>query len=642
MVEERDLNASAPHYVEPPRKHRLLVDFVIDRKHYYSGGAAVRASLAANTFQPCGRQAAAGFFYWKSRVWCLVRQRPDENTRHLDDQTPYHHTTMHIQIYDTTLRDGSQGEGVNFSLQDKLLIAQRLDELGFDFVEGGYPLSNEKDAQFFQRVQNLKLQHAQICAFGMTRRKGVKPADDPGMKALLDSGAKTITIVGKTSAFHVTEVLRVSLEENLAMIAETIQYLREAGREVIYDAEHFFDGWKLDANYAAQTVRAAAQAGAKLVVLCDTNGGTMPEEVAELTKAAQAALDVPVGIHTHNDCDLAVANSLAAVAAGAVQVQGTINGVGERCGNADLVSVCANLAVKKRGYEVLIPGGAQRLTELSRYVYDLANMNYRSNQPFVGHSAFAHKGGMHVHAVARVANSYEHIDPGQVGNERRILVSELSGRSNIVALTSKHNLQDNRELMDRILARVVTLENQGYQFEAAEASFDLLVRRESGTFRPHFETLKYHVSVECDLGFGVQGSGFRENSGECSLPSKLNPEPRTLNPAVHTEASVKLRVGEQIHHEVAEGDGPVNALDAALRKALSGAFPNLSGMSLVDYKVRVINSEAGTAAGVRVTIESRDEQDVWGTIGVSENIIEASWKALVDAIEYKLCKDEKK
>lgn len=518
---------------------------------------------------------------------------------------------MRIQLYDTTLRDGSQGEGVNFSLQDKLLITQRLDELGFDFVEGGYPLSNEKDEQYFHRVRELKLQHARVCAFGMTRRKGVKPEQDPGMKALLDSGTKTITIVGKTSAFHATEVLRVMLEENLAMIRETVKYLRDQGRDVIYDAEHFFDGWKLDPEYAAKTVKAAAESGASLVVLCDTNGGTMPEEVAELTKAAQAALPVPVGIHTHNDCDLAVANSLAAVDAGAVQVQGTINGVGERCGNADLVSVCANLAVKKRGYEVLTPDGAQRLTELSRYVYDLANMNYRSNQPFVGASAFAHKGGMHASAVARVTNSYEHIAPESVGNERRILVSELSGRSNIVAMTTRLNLQNDKELMDRILAQVVKLENQGYQFEAAEASFDLLVRREAGLFKPHFETLKYHVSVESDL------------------PGHVS-----------TEGTVRLRVGDAQRHEVADGDGPVNALDAALRKALNGSFPNLSQMHLVDYKVRVINGEAGTAAGVRVTIESRDAEDVWGTVGVSENIIEASWHALVDAVEYKLCKDE--
>jgi 2-isopropylmalate synthase len=517
-----------------------------------------------------------------------------------------------IQIYDTTLRDGSQGEGVNFSLQDKLLITEQLDRLGFDYVEGGYPLSNEKDAQYFQRVQELDLQHSRVCAFGMTRRKGARPEADPGMRALLESGAKTITIVGKTSAFHATEVLRVSLEENLAMIADTVRYLCEQGREVIYDAEHFFDGWKLNPEYALKTVRAAAEAGASRVVLCDTNGGTMPEEIAELTKAAIAGLPAPVGIHCHNDCDLAVANSLAAVDAGATQVQGTINGFGERCGNVDLISVIANLAVKKRGYEVLkAADGVQHLTELSRYVYEIANMNFRAGQPFVGQSAFAHKGGMHVHAVARVSSSYEHIEPSLVGNERRILVSELSGRSNIMELTRQYNLQDNRELMDKILAEVVAMENRGYQFEAAEASFDLLVRRTAGLFKSHFERLSYHVDVECDR-----------------------------DGALSTEATVKLRIGDAVRHEVAEGDGPVNALDAAMRKALAAAYPNLAEMALVDYKVRVINSEAGTAAGVRVVIESRDEQDVWGTVGVSENVIEASWLALVDSFEYKLCTDE--
>jgi 2-isopropylmalate synthase len=406
-------------------------------------------------------------------------------------------------------------------------------------------------------------------------------------------------------------VLRVSLEENLAMISDSVRFLREAGRELIYDAEHFFDGWKANPEYARRTIQAAAAAGARLVVLCDTNGGSMPEEIAALTKAAQAALDVPVGIHCHNDCDLAVANSLAAIDAGAIQVQGTINGVGERCGNADLISVVANLAVKKRGYEALATRGVEHLTELSRFVYETANMNYRANQPFVGQSAFAHKGGMHVHAVARATNSYEHIAPELVGNERRFLVSELSGRSNIMAMTTKHNLQHDRELMDRILARVVKLENAGYQFEAAEASFDLLVRKCAGTFVPHFERLNYHVSVETDQ----HGS-------------------------ITTEATVKLRIGDAVYHEVAEGDGPVNALDAALRKALRNDFPNLAEMQLVDYKVRVINSEAGTAAGVRVVIESSDGHRVWGTVGVSENVIEASWIALVDSIEYKLCQDE--
>jgi 2-isopropylmalate synthase len=403
----------------------------------------------------------------------------------------------------------------------------------------------------------------------------------------------------------------VSLEENLEMITESVRFLRESGREVIYDAEHFFDGWKANPEYALKTVRAAAGAGAKLVVLCDTNGGSMPEEVAELTRKAIAGLPVPVGIHCHNDCELAVANSLAAVDAGAVQVQGTINGLGERCGNTDLISVIANLAFKKHGYEVLRPESLGHLTELSRFVYELANMNFRSNQPFIGQSAFAHKGGMHVHAVNRVASSYEHMTPELVGNERRILVSELSGRSNIMALTAKHNLQHDRELMDKILAHVVTLENQGYQFEAAAGSFDLLVKKCAGQFVPHFELLNFHVNVEA----GPAG-------------------------AATTEATVKLRVNGEVRHEVAEGDGPVNALDAALRKALAGAFPSLADMHLVDYKVRVINSEAATAAGVRVVIESRDEHDMWGTVGVSENIIQASWLALADSIEYKLCKDE--
>ncbi len=516
-----------------------------------------------------------------------------------------------IQIYDTTLRDGSQGEGVSFSLEDKLLLAQRLDSLGFDFIEGGYPLSNDKDEQFFRRVGDSGLEHAKICAFGMTRRKGVDPADDPGMQALIAAQSEVITLVGKTSDFHAKEVLRVSLEENIAMIADSVRYLCECGREVIYDAEHFFDGWKSNPDYARQTIQAAADAGANLIVLCDTNGGSMPEEIAELTAAAIAAVGVPIGIHCHNDCEMAVANSLAAIDVGAVHVQGTINGFGERCGNADLISIIANLALKKQGYEVLHAGGVERLTELSRYVYEIVNWNWRSSQPFVGQSAFAHKGGMHVHAVNRVASSYEHIEPEQVGNERRVLVSELSGRSNIVAMTSKHNIDNDTALMNEILARVVSLENEGYQFEAAEASFDLLVKKCAGTYKPLFERLSYHVSVETD------------RSGE-----------------VITEATVKVRLGDQIRHEVAEGDGPINALDAALRKALNGFFPALRAMHLVDYRVRVINCEAGTAAVVRVMIESRDKEDVWGTVGVSENIIEASWIALVDSFEYKLYKDE--
>jgi 2-isopropylmalate synthase len=519
-----------------------------------------------------------------------------------------------IQIYDTTLRDGTQGEGVSLSLQDKLQITQRLDEIGVDYVEGGYPLSNEKDVEFFQRVRELGLKHTKVCAFGMTRRRGMAAKDDPGMRALYESEAPVCTVVGKTWDFHATEVLRVTLEENLEMIADSVRFLAESGREVIYDAEHFFDGWKANPEYAAKTIQAAASAGAQLVVLCDTNGGSLPEEIAALVKEAQAALKphgVSVGIHCHNDCDLAVANSLAAVDAGAVQVQGTINGFGERCGNADLISVVSNLAFKKKGYQVLGGTNLDHLTELSRYVYEQANMLYRNNQPFVGKSAFAHKGGMHVHAINRATQSYEHMNPALVGNERRILVSELSGRSNIVALTTKHNITEDRELMDRILAQVVEMENRGYQFEAAGGSFDLLVKKCAGNFTPHFERLKYHVEV--------------------SAPQ---------NETVVTEATVKLSVGGELRHEVGEGDGPVNALDAALRKALNGNYPNLRAMRLVDYKVRVVNSEAGTAARIRVSIESADEHDVWGTVGVSENIIEASWIALNDAIEYKLYKDE--
>ncbi len=518
-----------------------------------------------------------------------------------------------VQIYDTTLRDGAQGEGVNFSLQDKLLITERLDSLGFDYVEGGFPASNEKDAQYFRRVADLNLRHVQVCAFGMTRRKGMRPEDDPGMRALVGAGTRVITLVGKTSDFHVAEVLRVTPEENLAMIADSVRYLCEAGREVIYDAEHFFDGWKSNPEYALATVRAAAEAGAKLIVMCDTNGGTMPEEVATLTREVIQKVSIPVGIHCHNDCELAVANSLSAVDAGAVQVQGTINGLGERCGNANLVSVIANLALKKHGYTVLDNAGVEHLTELSRFLFETANLRSVPSQPFVGQSAFAHKGGMHVHAVTRASASYEHIAPERVGNERRFLVSELSGRSNIKAAVNAPGYGDDPKLMDEILARVVEMENQGYQFEAAQGSFDLLVKKCAGTYRPHFERINFRVNVET------------ASTGE-----------------VVTEATVKLRVDGQVHHEVAEGDGPVNALDAALRKALDGHFPNLAQMQLVDYKVRVINSEAGTAAGVRVTIESRDDDEVWGTVGVSENIIEASWIALVDSFEYKLFKDDDK
>lgn len=520
-----------------------------------------------------------------------------------------------VEIYDTTLRDGTQGEGVSFSLQDKLNIARRLAEIGIDYIEGGYPLSNEKDVAFFDRVRRLDLGATQVCAFGMTRRRAFRAADDPGMKALLAAETPVVTLVGKSWDYHVTEVLGVSLEENLAMVGESVELLASS-RQVIYDAEHFFDGWKANPQYAAKTLQAAASAGATHLILCDTNGGSLPEEIAELVEAARQAVaghDVTIGIHCHNDSELAVANSLAAVDAGAGQVQGTINGIGERCGNVDLISVIANLALKKRGYQVLGGGSLESLTELSRFVYETANLQWRGNQPFVGNSAFAHKGGMHVHAINKSAKTYEHIDPVLVGNERRILVSELSGRSNIAAVTAHHRLGEDRKLMDAILAEVVRLENQGYQFESAGASFDLLVRRVAGTLRGHFEPIKYRV---------VAGD---------------------RNAATHhvfAEAIIKLKIGDRLCFDAAEGHGPVNALDAALRKTLEPVYPTLSEMRLVDYKVRVVDSGGGTAASIRVNIESGDHNETWGTIGVSENVIEASWQALVDAVEYKLHKDE--
>jgi len=514
-----------------------------------------------------------------------------------------------VSIYDTTLRDGSQGEGVNFSLQDKLLLTRKFDDLGVDYVEGGYPLSNPKDFEYFQAVRDLPLKHAKVVAFGMTRRKNSPPETDTCLKALLDARTPVVTIVGKTWDFHVTDVLGTTLDENVRMIADSVAYCKSQGREVFYDAEHFFDGYRANPEYALTTLRAAADAGAATVILCDTNGGTMPERVAEVVAAARRAVACEIGIHCHNDCELAVANSLAAVRVGATQVQGTMNGIGERCGNVDLVSMIANLALKY-GYDVLLPGSLARLTEASRYVYEIANMNFRSGQPFVGTSAFAHKGGMHTHAVAKDPATYEHITPDAVGNERRILVSELSGHSTILAKTTKYQITHDKALMGRILTQVQDLENTGYEFEAAEASFDLLVKKAAGLYQPWFERLGYRVNIEAD---------------QDGTPT--------------TEATVKVRVGGALMHTASGGDGPVNALDGALRKALLGAFPKLEDLQLVDYKVRVVNPKEGTAARVRVVIESRDGTDIWGNVGVSENVVEASWLALADSIEYKLFKD---
>jgi len=518
-----------------------------------------------------------------------------------------------VELYDTTLRDGTQGMNVSLSLQDKLLIASKLDELGVDYIEGGYPLSNPKDQAFFREIRNMTLQNARVAAFGMTRRRGTPVEQDEGMKALLQADTPTVTIVGKTWDLHVTEVLRVSLEENLAMIRDSVSFCKSAGREVIYDAEHFFDGYAANPDYALRTLLVAQEAGADCIVLCDTNGGSLPERIAEFLEAIKPHLSVRLGIHCHNDAGLAVANSLAAVRHGCSQVQGTINGIGERCGNADLTTVAANLALKM-GYEVLRPGCLKKLTEVSRYVYEVANLIPKENQPYVGAGAFAHKGGMHVHAVRRVTRSYEHVPPESVGNTRQILVSELSGASNIAEkIGRKFNIEGDKALQRRLLQKVQDLENEGYMFEAAEASFELLCRKELGLYHPFWRLHHYNAMI-------LNAAGNIQN----------------------TEAVVKLEVNGEVQHVAAEGNGPVDALSNALWKALRSRYPQVDQIKLRDYKVRVVNPRAGTAAKVRVNIEFFDEQarQWFGTVGVSENIIEASWQALVDAVEYKLLNEE--
>ena len=515
-----------------------------------------------------------------------------------------------IKVYDTTLRDGMQAEGVSFSLEDKLAIAKALDDLAVDYIEGGYAASNDKEMQFFQRVPDLGLKHAKIAAFGSTRRADSKVEDDLSIRSMLDSNTAVATLVGKASDFHVTDVLGCSLDDNLKICAESIAYMKQKGIEAIFDAEHFFDGYKANPVYALKVLEAAAEAGGDVVVLCDTNGGCLPDEVHDITRAVRDHLPgVEVGIHTHNDTDCAVANALASVRAGASQVQGTINGIGERCGNANLCSIIANLSLKT-DYAVLTPVRVQGLTDISRFIFEIGNLSPVMNMPYVGDSAFAHKAGLHVDALRKAKGSYEHIDPDAVGNERRFLISELSGKSNVLAALEKTQVAHDTVLAKKVLQRVQDLENEGYQFEAADASFDLLVKKEMGTFVPSFDLIKYHVNVE------------QRQSGNTV-----------------TEATVKLRVGDEIEHVVGEGDGPVNALDAALRKSLIKFYPGIEAMHLFDYKVRVVNAKEGTAARVRVIIESRDKTATWGTVGVSENIIQASWLALVDSVEYKLKKD---
>jgi 2-isopropylmalate synthase len=514
-----------------------------------------------------------------------------------------------VILYDTTLRDGMQGEGISFSLEDKLSVATWLDGLGMHYIEGGYAASNPKEMQFFQEVAKLRLANARLTAFGSTRRADCSAADDSSLNAIVACRAPAATLVGKTWDLHVREVLGCSLDENVTLCCDSVRYLKQKGIETLFDAEHFFDGYKENPEYAMRVLAAAAEGGADALVLCDTNGGSLPEQVFEITREVCRVLGTAlVGIHAHNDGDCATANSLAAVRAGARHVQGTVNGMGERCGNANLCAVIPGLAFKM-GVEVLPPEKMRLLTETSRFIFEIGNLAPIPNLPYVGGSAFAHKAGLHVNALRKSKRTYEHIDPALVGNERRFLISELSGKSNILAELEKAKLAQDAKLARKILARVQDLENEGYQFEAANASFDLLVKKVMGTFKPSFELIKYHVDVE-----------------------------KRRNGDIVTEATVKVKVGDGIVHVVGEGDGPVNALDAALRNSLEAFYPALREMHLIDYKVRVVNAREGTAARVRVMIESRDKQSLWGTVGVSENIIEASWLALVDSVEYKLQK----
>lgn len=520
-----------------------------------------------------------------------------------------------VFLYDTTLRDGSQAEGINFSVTDKLLIAQKLDSLGVQYVEGGWPGSNPKDIEFFQKARKLNLKNSKIAAFGSTRRTKTDPAKDNNLRKLLESETPVVTIFGKSSMFHVSEILRTTGEENLKMISDSLAYLKEHGRECVYDAEHFFDGYMDDPAYAISTLEAAARSGADWIVLCDTNGGTLPSDVARITQEVQKKIKTPLGIHAHNDSECAVANSIAAVEAGAAHIQGTINGYGERCGNANLCSIIPNLMLKKH-IECLSKDHLKNLTEVSRFVDELANVMHNKRLPYVGQSAFAHKGGMHVNAVEKNPKSFEHARPEEVGNIRRVLVSELSGRSNVTMKAREVGIDLNTdpESTKKIVEQLKVLENEGYEFEAAKGSFELLVHKVLKKHKKYFNLAGFRVIVEQD----EKGKLF-------------------------SEATVKIRVGGELQHTAAEGDGPVNALDFALRKSLEKLYPQIADMKLIDFKVRVLDAKKGTAAKVRVLIESSDSDDQpWGTVGVSENVIEAAWHALVDSIEYKLLKDEEK
>jgi 2-isopropylmalate synthase len=534
---------------------------------------------------------------------------------------------MLLEIYDTTLRDGTQGYGVNLSLADKLALTEKLDEIGVAFIEGGWPGSNPKDRAYFEEVKKLPLRHAKVSAFGSTRRHNLSPAEDPNLVALVQSGAAVTCIFGKSWDLHIKEALRVSPEQNLAMIAESIEFLRrETGRPVFYDAEHFFDGFKANKDVALATLKAAFDAGAERIILCDTNGGSLPEEIVLGVREVRRFLPrAAFGIHVHNDGGLAVANSLAAIQAGCVQVQGTINGVGERCGNVDLTTVIANCELKLN-IRCLPEGNLARLTELSRVVWERMNRAGPDNQPYVGLAAFAHKGGIHVSAMMRNERTYEHVRPEVVGNQRRILVSEMAGRSTLLAKLDVRYPELKDSALSAVLEQIQDHEHEGYSYEAAEASFDLLVRRELGTFTPVFELNYYRVH---GIGTAASRGPSRVQAGSEPPPSGAGARDQEL-----VEATVKLRIGGEIRLCVAEGNGPVDALSHALHRALEGAFPVLSRMVLTDYSVRVVNSADGTGARVRVLIEHEVDRQRFTTIGVHANIIEASWRALVDAIDY--------
>ncbi|HEY5931454.1 MAG TPA: citramalate synthase [Nitrospira sp.] len=521
---------------------------------------------------------------------------------------PSAHQTATLEIYDTTLRDGAQAEDVSFSADDKVRIAQKLDDLGVHFIEGGWPGANPKDIEFFRMIKTIPLKHADVIAFGSTRKAGNPVRKDPNLQALLAAETKTITLFGKTWSLHVTDALGISLTKNLELITDSIAHLRGKGRRVFYDAEHFFDGYKTNPEYALTTIRKAVEAGAERIILCDTNGGTMPWEIREICRVVQGECQVPLGIHAHNDCEMAVANSLVAIEMGIRQVQGTINGIGERCGNANLCSIIPNLELKMK--RPALTDRLSHLKDVSGFVTEIANLMPNKHQPYVGDSAFAHKGGVHIHAVLKNPVTYEHVDPARVGNRQRMLISDYGGRSGLLDKIEAYGitLSKNHSKVDELIHTLKDRESQGYQFEGAEGSFELLMRKAMGSHRPSFQLLGFRVIVE-----------------------KKQEDGTTLS-----EATVMVQVGEAVEHTAAVGAGPVNALDHALRKALEKFYPQLREVKLLDYKVRVLAANRGTESKVRVLIESGDHKDKWGTVGVSENIIEATWQALVDSIEYKL------